>query len=344
MHKICSSLANAGYEVKLIGRLRKHSIDFNPSIFSTFRIQCWFDKGKLFYIEYNLRLFFYLLQTPFDIVCAIDLDTIAACYGAGKIKAKFIVFDAHEYFPEVPELLYRPLIKKIWSKVEQFFVPRINYLYTVSEGLSHIFKEKYKVEFAVIRNISILQDLPLRESTEKYILYQGMLNKGRGLEQLIEAMPAIDSKLYMVGDGDIANILKEKVKELKLENKVKFLGLLKPDGLRKISANAHLGINLLENKGLSYYYSLSNKFFDYIHAAIPQIAMSLPEYKKLNDQYQIALLIDNLEQTTIQEAITQLLHNNNLHQKLKQNTLKAREELCWQNEEKKLLAIYNAIN
>ncbi len=344
MYKICTSLSSAGYEVKLVGRLRKNSIDFNPSHFSSHRIKCFSDKGKLFYLEYNFRLFFYLLFISFDIVSAIDLDTVAPCYFAGKLKLKPIVFDAHEYFPEVPEVLHRPFTKKVWLWGEAFFVPRIKYLYTVSDGLAEIFKRKYKVDFTVIRNISILQESSLINTSEKYILYQGMLNKGRGLEQLIEAMPNIDSKLYLAGDGDIALNLKEKVAQLKLENKVQFLGLLKPDELRAVSLQAYIGINLLENIGASYYFSLSNKFFDYIHAGIPQIAMNLPEYKKLNDQYKVGVLLDDLNIKKIAEAINQLLNDRILYQGLKENTLIAQKELCWQKEEEKLLEIYKKIN
>lgn len=343
MHKICTSLSLAGYDVKLVGRLRKKSIDFNPSNFSIYRIKCWFDRGKLFYIEYNIRLFFYLLFTSFDIISSVDLDTITACYCAGKLKAKPIVFDAHEYFPEVPEVLHRPVVQKVWYMAERFFIPRIKYLYTVSDGLAEIFKKKYNVAFSVIRNISALQDLPVSNATEKYILYQGMLNKGRGLEQLIDAMPHIDTILYLAGDGDITSKLKIRVSELKLEHKVKFLGLLKPEELKIVTVNACIGINLLENVGISYHFSLSNKFFDYIHAGIPQIAMNFPEYKKLNDQYQVAILLDDLDQQNMIRSINLLLNDKGIYENLKESALRARNELCWQNEENKLIAIYGQI-
>ena len=61
MIKICSSLAKAGYEVTLVGRKRRSSIAIVPTTYKQKRLFCFFDKGKLFYAEYNLRLFFYLL-------------------------------------------------------------------------------------------------------------------------------------------------------------------------------------------------------------------------------------------------------------------------------------------
>jgi hypothetical protein len=129
MHKIATSLANAGYNVLLLGRKRNHSIPLKPSIYKQHRLNCFFDKGKLFYIEFNIRLFFYLLFNAFDIVNAIDLDTILPCYLVSRIKSKPCVYDAHEYFTEVPEVINRPFTQKIWLSIEQFIVPQLKYCY-----------------------------------------------------------------------------------------------------------------------------------------------------------------------------------------------------------------------
>ncbi|MEM9023155.1 MAG: glycosyltransferase, partial [Bacteroidota bacterium] len=76
MSRICTSLAKAGYAVTLVGRERKGSEPLREKPFQQVRLRCFWEKGKLFYLEYNLRLFVYLLRNRFDILCAIDLDTI----------------------------------------------------------------------------------------------------------------------------------------------------------------------------------------------------------------------------------------------------------------------------
>ncbi|RYD81865.1 MAG: hypothetical protein EOP53_05260 [Sphingobacteriales bacterium] len=88
MHKICTSLSNASYDVKLVGRKRRNSVPLQPKAFLQHRIYVIFEKGKLFYIEYNFRLFFYLLFQKADFFCAIDLDTILPNLFAGKIRGK----------------------------------------------------------------------------------------------------------------------------------------------------------------------------------------------------------------------------------------------------------------
>jgi len=96
MHRICGSLSAAGYDVTLIGRKRKSSLPLQEKKFRQHRIPCWFDKGKRFYLEYNIRLFFYLLRKRMDAVCAIDLDTILPCLYISKLKKIPRVYDAHE--------------------------------------------------------------------------------------------------------------------------------------------------------------------------------------------------------------------------------------------------------
>src|SRR5688500_20236237 len=80
MIRICSSLAAAGYRVTLVGVRRPGAAAPPPQPFAQKRLPCFFHKGKSFYIEYNLRLFLYLLFKKGYLVCSIDLDTILAGY------------------------------------------------------------------------------------------------------------------------------------------------------------------------------------------------------------------------------------------------------------------------
>src|SRR4249920_3872687 len=105
MHRICSSLSKNGFDVLLVGRKLKSSIrlgtdnDYHGYPYQQKRLQPLFTKGKLFYLEYNIRLFFWLLFKKFDIVCGVDLDTILPCYFVSRMKKKKCVYDAHEIFP-----------------------------------------------------------------------------------------------------------------------------------------------------------------------------------------------------------------------------------------------------
>jgi glycosyltransferase involved in cell wall biosynthesis len=344
MQRICTSLSEAGYEVELVGRELSTSKLLDKFPFAQTRLKCLFNKGKLFYLEYNIRLFIYLLFHRADIICGIDLDTLVACYYAARLRGTKIVYDAHEYFPEVPEVVRRPRIQQIWRWVERTYITKVDMVYTTTQSIADVFQQKYKIPVHTVRNLPLLQEQPAVAHTGRpYLLYQGALNEGRGIEQLIRAMNELDIALYLVGDGDLTGQLKKMTADLKLEDKVKFLGYRKPAELKQITAGAYIGLNLLENAGLSYYYSLANKFSDYIHAGIPQICIAFPEYRRLNDAYNVALLIENLDQDTIKTAIKRLVDDKEMYEKFKENCLVCRRELNWQNEERKMIALYEQL-
>jgi glycosyltransferase involved in cell wall biosynthesis len=343
MQRICSSLVLLGYDVTLIGRRLPHSVNLPHFNFNTLRLQCWFNKGFLFYAEYNVRLLIWLLFNSYSIVCAVDLDTIAPAVLASKIKNKKVVYDAHEWFPECPEIVVRPKVKRFWQWMEGTFVPKVDAMYTVSEFIAEVFRKQYHKETGLICNMPLAKGYSNIDVKEDYILYQGALNVGRGLEALIQAMTQIQRKLLIAGNGDIQFELKELVQKLQLEDKVVFLGNLSPEALRPITQKAWLGINLFENLGYNYYYSLANKFFDYVQAGVPQITMDFPEYKRMNEQFEVAILVPDLDIKGLINAI-QFIENDTIkYNTLRENCLKAANEWNWENESQKLKDIYGKL-
>jgi len=353
MQRICSSLANAGYQVTLVGRKLKHSKPLSEFNFKQKRSNCLFNKGKFFYIEYNIRLFFFFLfLRQYNAICAVDLDTLLAVTLAAKIRRKKLIYDAHEYFTEVPEVVERPRIKKIWEWVAKTCIHRCDASYTVCQSLSDEFKKNYNVDFEVIRNLPLEKSISYDNSTKIevnepfIILYQGMLNDGRGLEEMLEAMQEFDAQkvqFWLAGEGDLSEELRKKATELQLGEKVKFLGFVKPDELKTISIKADIGINLLKNKGLNYYYSLANKFFDYVMAEKPSICIDFPEYRLHCKEFETALLIPDLSKENIVNAIDKLINNAEYYNKIKEQCRLAKKVWTWENEEIKLINIYNRL-
>jgi glycosyltransferase involved in cell wall biosynthesis len=375
MIRICTTLATEGYDVTLVGRKMKTSQSFDYQQIKHKRFSLLFNKGKFFYVEYNFRLFFWLLFQRFDIVCGIDLDTILPCYFAAILRGgKPCVYDAHELFTDTPEVERRPTIQKIWLAVERFIVPRVKHCYTVGQSVADEFEKRYSKKFEVIRNLPIknheisksqnykITKLPNYAITQSpnypitklpnypitqlpnILIYQGALNEGRGLEQAIEAMQDVENcEFWLVGEGDLSEILRGRVVAMKMENKVKFLGFIKPKDLPNITRHATIGLNIAEDKSLSYRLSLPNKIFDYIQAGVPQICIQFIEFQRLNDAFNIAYMIPKAEKRLIAEAINRLLSDKDLYQNLKENCAKAADVLTWENEQKKLLAFYSKI-
>ena len=343
MIRICTSLANDGYDITLVGRKKRSSQPLGNKPFKQKRLYCFFEKGKLFYIEYNIRLFIYLLFAKADGICAIDLDTIIPCLWISTLKKIPRIYDAHELFCEMKEISSRPKIYKIWKLIENYAVPKYKLAYTVNHVIAEEFNFLYKVDFEVIRSIALLDENKSAQPKEKFILYQGAVNEGRSFETLIPAMKYINSKLIICGDGNFMQQAKELSRIHMVEDKIIFKGMLSPDKLQEITSQSYIGITLFEKGAKSNYYSLANRFFDYIHAGTPQICVDYPLYNELNKKYDIAVLIDDLKPDSIALVVNRLLEDESLWKSLHENCKTAAKELCWQNEEKTLIAFYKKI-
>ncbi|MES2560562.1 MAG: glycosyltransferase [Bacteroidota bacterium] len=344
MMRICGTLADAGYQVELVGRTLKHSAPLDSKNYKQTRLNCKFTKGKLFYIEFNVRLFFYVLFSKAKVLSSVDLDTILPHTLVSKIRSKKLVFDAHEYFTEVPEVYNRKLTKAVWGMVGKICIPQVDVAYTVSQSLAEIFTGKYFKKFEIIRNVPQLAAvvIPHKEQPLPIIFYQGDVNEGRGLEQMIGAMPLLNAHLHIAGEGPMLNQLKQLVQSLNVTDKVKFLGYVKPEQLPALLAEATIGLNVLENRGLSYYYSLANKFFAYMHAGLPQVCAPFPEYKLINETHEVAVLTDCTTPALL-DTINDLLQDRNRYSKLQRDCEAARQQYNWQSESQTLIRIYQHV-
>ncbi len=344
MQRIAGTMAGSGYEVLLLGRMRKDSIPLKTEPYQQKRLVCFFDTGFLFYLEFNIRLFLFLLFQNVTILCAIDLDTILPVYAASLLKKKKRVYDAHELFTEQKEILTRPFVHSIWLCIERFAVPKFVNGYTVNLSIAQELQKRYRVRYALIRNLPKLYPLPsVPPQSKKWFLYQGAVNEGRCFETLIPAMKHVNAKLVICGKGNFFEQTKLLIKKNAVEDKVQLRGYVTPDELRRITQCAYAGITLFEREGMNQYYSLANRFFDYTMAGIPQLCVNYPEYAGLNTEYNVATLIDMTDIKTIALTLNNLLADNVVYSTLKENCLKAREKWNWEQEQHTLIHFYNAL-
>ena len=340
MIRICSTLADAGYDVTLVGVMRKNSKHLKEQPFQQVRLPILAEQGKLFYASYWIRLFFFLLFRKVDVLCAIDLDTILPVYYASLLRRKKRVYDAHELFTEMREVITRPSIYRMWNAIGNHTVPHFKTGYTIGECYAEELHKKYGVTYGLVRNATILKPFVPQEKHQKFILDQGAVNVGRCFEQLIPAMKYIDIPLIVCGEGNFYKEALELVEQYQLQDKIQFKGYVPPEQLKAYTAEAYIGITLFESTSLSNRLSLANRFFDYMHYCVPQLCIKYPEYEKINAQYEIASLLENPTAETIAGAINQLLQDEAYYTRLQQNCMKAREKYCWQEETKTLLHTY----
>jgi glycosyltransferase involved in cell wall biosynthesis len=352
--KVCLFLEKQGYLVTLVGRKRKNSIELTNRSYKTKRFNLIVDKGALFYAEYNFRLFWFLFFKKADLLVSNDLDTLLANYAASKFKPfSELVYDSHEYFTEVPELIHRKKIKQIWEGIEAWIFPKLKRIYTVNDSIAKLYSKKYKKEIKVVRNISNTwiptnlkskKELGLPED-KKIIIIQGAgINIDRGAEEAVESMKNIQNAvLIIVGDGDVVSQLKIYVSDNQLDSKVLFFDKRPYLEMMNYTFYADLGLTLDKPTNINYRFSLPNKVFDYIHAETPILSTDLVEIASILKKYDVGEIISDFTPSNLALQITSLLENEERLSELKHNCIKAKETLNWETETEILKEIYPAI-
>jgi glycosyltransferase involved in cell wall biosynthesis len=348
VHRIITTLVNSGRSVTLVGRKLPDSLPLAGRAYKTYRLRLLFRKGFLFYACFNFRLFLFLVtrRSP-EIFVANDLDTLPANFMASGIRRKPLVYDSHEYFTEVPELIGRGRVKRFWLAIETFIVPRLKYAYTVSEPIADAYREKYGVSFEVIRNYPLREKkavnyvLPFDRRGWKMLIYQGAVNLGRGLELLTDAVAGMDNVILVIaGDGDIRQSLEKRIAEKNAKDKIFLTGRIPFEKLHGLTVQADAGVSLEEDMGLNYRFAMPNKLFDYIQAGLPVLVSNLPEMKRVVEQYKIGLVAVSRDTDQVRKMINTLLNDQPARSSWKTGIEKAARELCWEAEEEKLRYIY----
>lgn len=350
VNKSCLTLQKAGFEVLLVGRRQRKSPPMDDRPYKSHRMKLLFEKGPMFYATFNIRLFIFLLIHRCDCLLSNDLDTLLPNFWISKLKRIPLIYDSHEYFTEVPELVSRPKVQRVWKRIEEYVVPKLPEMITVNQSIADLFHEKYGIKVHIIRNIPMRKMLPAPASRQevgldpnKHILVlQGSgINIHRGSEELLDAMQYLDDcQLVIVGGGDVLPILKEKVAANHWDDRVKFFPRMPYQQMMAITQLAELGFTLDKDTNLNYRFSLPNKLFDYIQAGVPIIASHLTEIERIITDYNIGTFIDNHEPKTIAATIQNALNDEKILSLWKNNLIFAAQNLCWENEEGVLLRIY----
>ena len=346
--RTCTVFSELGFEVLLVGRLRKKSLPLEYHNIKTHRFRLIFDKGALFYAELNIRLFLFLVFKKVDVLYSNDLDTLSANFFATWFKPKSrLIYDTHELFTEVPELENRRFAKNTWLNIEKFIFPKLNNVITVNESIAKIYEAKYAKSILVVRNVPEKYENQISFSKSKIglpedkfiLIIQGSgLNVDRGIEEAVLSMQFIDNALLViVGSGDVIPIAKEIVSQKRLDDKVKFFDKRPYLEMMQLTSNANIGLSLDKPLSDNYRFSLPNKLFDYIQAGIPILSSELFELKKIITKYEIGCFVKTVSPEEIAKNINFLIANPDILDVYKTNCIRAAENENWELEKMKLV-------
>ena len=289
-----------------------------------------------------------------DAVHAHDAAMLLPGLVAARRSGAKLVYDSHELATGVP---YR---RGAWPAVvaaaERLGVPRADATIVVSEGIAASLSERYRLRRppATIRN---LPDLPppgavrapdlrreLGVGDAPLVLHQGAVAAGRGCETLLRALPLLPDAhlLYLGATGPYADRLRALAGELGVADRVHLLGPAEPAALLSHSAQADVGVSLLEDSCENHRLALPNKLFEYVAAGLPVVVADLPEAARLVREYGIGWCADPADPASVAAALRTALAQQD-DEGLRERLDRARAELSWREEEQRLLAVYNEL-
>lgn len=349
---MAETASGLGCSITIAGRRKGDCCKSSDIPFRTRRFRMIFRKGFLFYKFFNIRLLFYLLFKKSDLLVANDLDTLLPNYIVSRLKGIPLIYDSHEYFTGVPEVMNRPFVKWTWKQIERAIVPRLKYMITVSDSIANLYREEYNIIPVTVRNCSRRSDkikpysrkeLGIPEDALLLILQGTGINIDRGAGELVDALELCGNAfLLIVGSGDVVPALKKKVEEQELDRRVRFISRVTWDELMRYTRAADIGISLDKDTNLNYRFSMPNKIFDYFSAGIPVLAGALPEVTKLITGFTSGIVLNEITPQAIAKALNILDSNREMLKYLKNNAIESSGFLTWDEESKKAEEIFKA--
>jgi glycosyltransferase involved in cell wall biosynthesis len=342
VRKICETLLSLNLEPILVGRLLPDSLPITRN-YQVKRLSLKFNKGPLFYFNLMQAQYNFLKGEPIDAVYANDLDTLLTAYRISKRKGIGVVYDSHEFFTEVPELVNRKFKQKIWRTLEKYLIKKVNAVITVNQSIAKLFEQYYGVSPFIMRNVPMgstqikkasLHNLNLPEN-KRFLLVQGAgINVNRGVEELILSLNYLPEKyqILIIGGGDKLNDLKQLSLSQNLSERVIFKPKMPYEQMMQYTQNAYLGFSLDKPESDNYKYSLPNKIFDYLLAKIPFVCSNLIEPGRVVSQTKAGVIVVSVEPKTIAHTILFLDKNPEKYAVLQKNASENSTTFVWEKE------------
>jgi len=299
-----------------------------------------------------LRMILLAYRRKYDIYHSNDLNTLLQGWVCAKlrIRKKKLIYDSHEV--QTSRTGYD---SKMVGKIEGFFIKRIDSMIVENATRAQYNEDLYGFYPYVVHNYPFKQESNNAEMIdmrnllglpqgEKILLYQGGVQMGRGLEELVKAAPLFDEgTLVFIGDGRIKPQLEQMVRDMQLEEKVRFIPKVPLDDLLKYTRNAYLGFQVLQNICFNHYSASSNKLFEYMMCNVPVVACDFPEIKGVVEGENIGVCIDSHDFKSIAQGVNTLLNNPDLHAQMQRNCERARGNYNWEEEKAHLFNVYRDV-
>lgn len=306
-----------------------------------------------------LRWFFFTkavydldLSNQFDLVIASDLYSLPAAAKMANYKS-VLIYDSREIYSKLGSLNSKPLRQLFISFIERKYINQCDLVFTSGKLDSDYlrknlnskldYKELYNFPFyREFQQSFLIKDRFELSDTARIMIYQGVLHKGRGLEEAIAAIPYLPSDyvLCIIGEGPEYTHYQELVKSLKLELRVLFTGYVDYSELHQYTCSADLGLCLFQPISKSYELALPNKLFEYAMAGLPVIATNLAPLSEVIGKFKFGKIIPPFPKPELLAKEIEDIFDNNFST-FKENALASAKINCYEAQKDIILQILN---
>ncbi|MBI5670293.1 MAG: glycosyltransferase [Chloroflexi bacterium] len=268
------------------------------------------------------------------------------------IRRRPVVYDSHELFFDMKiggQFRLNDLMRLL-RPLEKVLARRAAAVITVNDSLADHLAQKLDIP----RPLVLWNTVDLRRSEppaatfpldgKSVVVHSGGMSYGRHLPELVAALAHLPPEvgLVLLGDGYLKDSLLQQAQSLGIADRVAVVPTVPVKTVAPTLAQAQVAAVLISSAATSFHFSLPNKLFEAIAAGLPVVASPIPEVKALVDRYGLGLTCDPTDPAAIAAAIRTILQPEQ-YKRFRTNAEKAREELNWEHEEKKLIALYQRL-
>ena len=291
------------------------------------------------------------LRQP-QVLHAHDLNTLRPAARAAAQAGAKLVYDAHELHRHRNDMAQIQQQRARW--LEQRLIRRVDLFITAGDAWADYLSGLYRLPRPVVlRNVPVeatpepgwdlRTHLGIR-AQDRILLYQGSIQRNRGVEEAINALKHLENCVLVVaGYGAHQPALERIAAHLGLRDRVHFFGPVPNHELLHWTASADIGLCGIRNSSLSYYWSLPNKLFEYVMAGIPVVASDFPEMGSFVRETDVGEVCDPDDPASIAAAVRRIIDHPERRAECRQNANVAAQEHNWTAEERKLLSAYAAL-
>ena len=361
--KESQSLASRGYRIKIysmnenntnLAYENQNGVDIErvyPRLF-TFDSDELLNRTLLLPV-FTVKVIIRLVRFKPDLVYCSNLPSVHVGLICKLLFNAKVIYDSHDLFVEQPGRYKYSLIKrKVLMLYEGVSARIVDAVIQTTEGRCQLFKKYYGIQPIQIMNKPLpkpkedgITDISTYLDEDKTIVgYVGSVLPNRGLEIMAEVatkFPKVQFVILGYAKGKWAQSFIDTNRE-----RITLIPPVPPSEITSVLERFDIGISLIQNTGLSYFYSCPTKVFELIASGTPQIASNFPEIRKLvkeSNGYPVGEVIDPSDPQQLTQSLERLLSSTTLYEKYKNNCVKIRHKCLWESEEKKLLKLVELV-